>query len=299
MAERMPVDLVDVIAFVEVVETGGIANAAARLGIAKSIVSRRVSRLEAVLGAQLLTRTPRGTTPTDVGRAYHARASAGLAELESAQEVVNKLTTDVSGQLRIQVQTVFGEFVLAPLLAEFALRHPRVQFDIRFEDRLADMTAEAYDLSIWVGAVSDQALLTRKLAKVDWVVVASPGYLDERGRPESPSELASHDALLHAMDTGHWRFRGAQGWEHVRMQSRLRTSNGQMLLAAARSDLGMTLVPRFMVADSLARGELETVLPAYPHEGADLHIFMPAARSRISRVRALVNFLYERITPEV
>lgn len=83
------------------------------------------------------------------------------------------------------------------------------------------------------------------------------------------------------------------------MNSRFRTSNGQMLLAAARADLGMTLVPRFMVEDSLARGELEAVLPAYPHEGADLHIFMPAARSRIARVRALVNFLYERITPEV
>ncbi len=299
MSERLPVDLVDVIAFVEVVETGGIANAAARLGIAKSIVSRRVSRLEAVLGVQLLTRTPRGTTPTDIGREYHARAGVGLAELESAQEVVNKLTTDVSGQLRIQVQTAFGEFVLAPLLAEFALLHPRVQFDIRFEDRLADMTAEAYDLSIWVGSVSDQTLITRKLARVDWVVVASPDYLDARGRPGTPSEMTSHDALLHAMDTGHWRFRDAGGWEHVRMNSRFRSTNAQMLLAAARADLGMVFVPKFMVEDLLARGELEEVLPGYPHEGADLHIFMPAARSRIARVRALVNFLYERIAPGV
>lgn len=83
------------------------------------------------------------------------------------------------------------------------------------------------------------------------------------------------------------------------MNSGFRTSNGQMLLAAARADLGMTVVPKFMVEDLLARGELEAVLPAYPHEGADLHIFMPAARSRIARVRALVNFLYDRITPEV
>lgn len=299
MQEHSRVDLLDVIAFIRVVETGSIGNAATRLGIAKSIVSRRVSRLEAVLGAQLLTRTPRGTVPTDIGRAYHARAGAGMAELESAQEVVNKLTTEVSGQLRIQVQTAFGEFVLAPLLAEFALLHPRVQFDIRFEDRLADVTAEAYDLSIWVGAVSDQTLITRKLARVDWVVVASPGYLDARGRPNKPAEMTSHDAMLHAMDSGHWRFQVPGGWEHVRMNSRIRTTNGQMLLAAARAGLGMTLVPKFMVVDSLARGELEAVLPDFQHEGADLQIFMPPARSHIARVRALLSFLYDKISPEV
>lgn len=297
MQEHSRVELLDVIAFIRVVETGSIGNAAARLGIAKSMVSRRVSRLEAVLGAQLLTRTPRGTTPTDIGRAYYARAGAGLTELESAQEVVNKLTSEVSGLLRIQVQTAFGEFVLAPLLAEFALLHPRVQFDIRFEDRLADMTAESYDLSIWVGPVADQTLITRKLARVDWVVVASPGYLDARGRPNNPSEMAFHDALLHAVDTGHWRFQGVGGWEHVRMNSRFRTSNGQMLLAAARADLGMTVVPKFMVEDLLVRGELEAVLPGFPHEGADLRIYMPPARSSIARVRALLNFLYERLAP--
>ena len=299
MQEHSRVELLDVIAFIRVVETGSIGNAAARLGIAKSMVSRRVSRLEAVLGAQLLTRTPRGTTPTDIGREYHARADAGLAELESAQEVVNKLTSEVSGHLRIQVQTAFGEFVFAPLLAEFALIHPRLQLDIRFEDRQVDMSAEAYDLSIWVGTVSDQTLITRKLARVKWAVVASPDYLDARGRPQTPAEMTSHDALLHALDTGHWRFQGSEGWEHVRMNSRFRTSNGQMLLAAALAGLGMALVPRFMVDDSLARGELEAVLPAFPHEGADLHIYMPAARSRIARIRALVNFLYERLAQGV
>lgn len=299
MPEHARVDLLDVISFIRVVETGSISKAAARLGIDKAIVSRRVSRLEAVLGAQLLTRTPRGTTLTDIGREYHSRAGAGLMELESAQEAVHKLTSEVSGHLRIQVQTAFGEFVLAPLLAEFALLHPRVQFDIRFEDRQVDMTAEAYDLSIWVGAVSDQTLITRKLARVHWVVVASPGYLDARGRPKIPTEMTSHDALLHALDSGHWRFKDADGWEHVRMNSGFRTGNGQMLLAAARAGLGVILVPRFMVEDSLARGELEAVLPAYPHEGADLHIYMPAARSRIARVRALVDFLYDRINQEI
>ncbi|MCW4460881.1 LysR family transcriptional regulator [Sphingomonas sp. BT-65] len=299
MPEPAPVDLLDVIAFVRVVETGSIANAATRLGIAKSIVSRRVSRLEGVLGAQLLTRTPRGTTLTDIGREYHERAAAGLSELESAREVVTKSTSEIFGQLRIQVPAAFGEFLLAPILAEFAARYPRIEFDVRFTDRQVDMIAEAYDLAIWPGAVPDSILITRKLAKVRWAMVASPAYLDARGRPARPADLADHDTILYALDPGRWRLQGPDGWEHVRINSRFCTDNGQMLLAAARASLGIVLVPMFMVEEPLARGEFEAVLPDFPHEGGDLQIFMPPARAGIARVRALVDFLYEKFDREI
>jgi DNA-binding transcriptional LysR family regulator len=299
MRERAPVDLLDVISFVRVVETGSIVNAAARLGLAKSIVSRRVSRLEAMLGAQLLIRTPRGTTLTDVGREYYARAAGGLAELESAREVVNKLTSEISGLLRVQVQTAFGEYVIAPLLAEFAQLHPRIQFDIWFEDRRVDMNAEAFDIAIKPGGDPDLTLITRKLAKIRWVVVASPAYLDAQGRPVHPSDMNAHRAMLHVTDTGNWRFQGAHGAEYVQMTSELRTDNGQMLLAAARAGLGVARVPQFMVEDPLMQGELEVVLPDFPHESDDLQIFIPPTRTSIARVRALVNFLYEMTDREV
>lgn len=299
MLEPAPVDLLDVIAFVRVVETGSIVNAAARLGLAKSIVSRRISRLEAMLGAKLLIRTPRGTTLTDVGREYYARAGGGLAELESAREAVTKLTNEIAGRLRVQVQTAFGEYVMAPLLAEFAQLHPRVQFDIWFEDRRVDMTAEAFDLAIKPGSDPDPTLITRKLAKIRWVIVASPAYLDAQGRPANPSDLNAHRAMLHVGDTGNWRFQGAHGSEHVQMSSELRSDNGQMLLAATRAGLGMALVPKFMVEGLLMRGELEAVLPAFPPESEDLQIFIPPTRTSIARVRALANFLYEKIDGEV
>jgi DNA-binding transcriptional LysR family regulator len=299
MPEQAPVDLLDVLSFVRVVETGSIVNAAARLGLAKSIVSRRISRLEAVLGAQLLIRTPRGTTLTDIGREYYARAGGGLAELESAREVVNELTSEISGLLRVQVQTGFGEYIMAPLFAEFAQLHPRIQFDIWFEDRRLDMNAEAFDLVIKPGSDPDLTLITRKLAKVRWVVVASPAYLDARGRPVHPSDMKAHKAMLHVGDTGHWRFRGAHGLEHVQMRSELRTDNGRMILAAVRAGLGVALIPKFMVEDTLTRGELEAVLPAFPLESEDLQIFIPPTRTSIARVRALVNFLYEKTESEV
>ncbi|WP_428063570.1 LysR substrate-binding domain-containing protein [Brevundimonas sp.] len=299
MSKPASVDLLDVVAFVQVVETGSIANAANRLDVAKSIVSRRISRLETVLGARLLTRTPRGTTLTDIGRDYHARASAGLAELEAAHEAVTTSTAEISGQLRIQVPVAFGEYCLAPLLAEFAALHPKVHLDVRFEDRQVDMVREAYDLAVWTSNVPDSVLITRKLARVRWVVLASPAYLEARGRPETPNDLAEHEAVLYLHDTGRWRFRQSGDWEAVRMDTRFRADNGQMLLAAAKAGLGVVLVPRFMVQDTLADGRLEVVLPAYTHEGADLQLFLPAARSGIARVRALVNFLTERIAREI
>lgn len=299
MSKPPSVDLLDVVAFVRVVETGSIANAAARLDVAKSIVSRRVSRLEGVLGARLLTRTPRGTTLTDIGRDYHARASAGLTELEAAQDAVTVSTAEISGQLRIQVPVAFGEYCLAPLLAEFAGLHPRVSLDIRFEDRQVDMVREAYDLAVWTSNVPDSVLITRKLARVRWTVLASPAYLDAQGRPETPSDLADHAAVLYLHDTGRWRFRRTGDWEAVRLETRIRADNGQMLLAAAKAGLGVVLVPRFMVENALADGDLEAVLPDWTHEGADLQLFLPAARSGIARVRALVNFLTERIDREI
>lgn len=193
----------------------------------------------------------------------------------------------------------FGEFLLAPILAEFAARYPRIEFDVRFTDRQVDMIAEAYDLAIWPGAVPDSILITRKLARVRWAMVASPAYLDARGRPAQPADMADHDTVLYALDPGRWRFRGPNGWEQVRMKSRFCTDNGQMLLAAARAGLGIVLVPMFMVEEPLARGEFEAVLPDFPHEGGDLQIFMPPARAGIARVRALVDFLYEKFDREI
>jgi DNA-binding transcriptional LysR family regulator len=299
VAEPTSVDLLDVIAFIRVVEAGSIANAASRLGIAKSIVSRRITRLEGFLGATLLTRSPKGTVLTDVGREYHVRAASGLAELESAQEMVLKSTTEIVGQIKVSVPVAFGEFCLAPLLAEFALLHPRIGLDIRFEDRKPDLVAEAYDLAVHIGSLPDSTLITRKLVNVRWAVVANPSYLDAKGRPTTPSELARHDAMLYTLDAGNWRFKASDGWEHVRPNSRFRTDNGQMLLTAARAGLGIVVLPMFMVQHSLEAGELEFVLPAFPHEGADLHILMPPARAGIARVRALANFLYERFKREI
>ena len=209
-----------------------------------------------------------------------------------------RVVGDVIGKYHPHGDTAVYD-AMVRLAQEFAARYPRIEFDVRFTDRQVDMIEEAYDLAIWPGAVPDSILITRKLAKVRWAMVASPAYLDARGRPARPGDLADHDIILYALDSGRWRLRGPTGWEQVRINSRFCTDNGQMLLAAARASLGIVLVPMFMVEEPLARGEFQAVLPDFPHEGGDLQIFMPPARAGIARVRALVDFLYEKFDREV
>src|SRR5438270_4972027 len=210
--ERSSTDLLDVLAFVRVVETGAFSRAAERMGMAKSIVSRRVARLEDQLGARLLTRSAQGAQPTDVGQAYFERASNVLAELEAAEEVVAEAVTQVAGPIRLTAPLSFGVQYLAPALAEFATANPKVELDISFDDRTVDLVGGGFDLAVRIGALRDSSLIARRIAPVRAVALASPAYLERNGRPERPRDLAGHDVLLYNNET--WRFRPpGGGWE--------------------------------------------------------------------------------------
>src|SRR6185312_5169831 len=224
-------DLLDVLAFVRVVETGSFARAAERLGLSKPVVSRRVARLEERLGARLLTRTARGAQPTGVGQAYYARAAAILADLEAAQEVVAEAVTQVAGPIRLSAPLSFGVAHLAPALAEFAKLHPAVELDIEFEDRNVDLAGGGYDLAVRIGRLADSALVARRIAPVRKHVIGSPAYFEAHGRPERPADLSRHRILLYAHEQ--WRFEVNGRWETIRTTPALRSNNGDMLLSAA------------------------------------------------------------------
>jgi DNA-binding transcriptional LysR family regulator len=294
--ERSATDLVDVLAFVRVVETGSFARAAERMGLSKPVLSRRVARLEEQLGARLLTRTARGAQPTDIGQAYYARAANILAELEAAEEVVAEAVTRIAGPIRLTAPLTFGVTHLAPALAEFALAHPEVELDIEFEDRTVDLAGGGYDLAVRIGNLADSSLIARRIAPVRKAVVASPAYLAARGRPRVPADLADHAVLLYGNES--WRFRVGGRWENVRVTPVLRSNNGDMLLAAARAGLGLCLLPNFIASPALSDGSVETVLEDFPCEEGALHAVMPPRRATTARVRALVDFLVARFGPE-
>lgn len=294
--ERASTDIVDVLAFVRVVETGSFARAAERMGLSKPVLSRRVARLEDRLGARLLTRTARGAQPTDIGQNYYARASAILADLEAAQEVVADAVTQIAGPIRLSAPLSFGIEHLAPALADFARLHPRVELDVELEDKVVDLVGGGYDLAVRIGALADSALIARRIAPVRKVLVGSPDYLDVHGRPKRPSDLADHQILLYANEQ--WRFRVGGRWETVRGQARMRTNNGETLRAAAAAGLGLCILPSFIASRSIQSGELEVLLPDYPLDEGALHAVMPPGRAATARVRALIEFLVARFGPE-
>lgn len=298
--ERSSVDLVDVIAFVRVVETGAFSRAAERMDISKSILSRRVARLEEQLGAKLLTRSAQGAQPTDIGQAYYARAANVLAELEAAQEVVADAVTQIAGPIRITAPLSFGSQHLAPALAEFARLHPRVDMDVSLNDRTVDLIGGGFDMAVRIGNLPDSSLIARRIAPVRAAVLASPAYLDERGRPEHPRDLASHDLLFYANVPAYeqWRFRIGGKWEHVKGHARFRADNGEMLREAACAGLGVVILPSFIAAPAIESGGLEIVLRDYPLEEIGLHLVMPPGRATTARVRALIDFLAARFGPE-
>lgn len=297
--ERSPVDLTDVLAFARVVETGGFARAAERLGLSKSIVSRRVTRLEAELGAKLLVRTARGALPTDIGARYYARLSSVFAELEAAHEAVAEAVAEIAGPIRITGPVSFGALHLAPALAEFAARHPRVRLDVSLDDKTVDLAAGGFDLAVRLGRLPDSALIARKLTPTRNVVVAGPGYLARRGAPARPAELSDHDLIVYANTGGaEWRFQVDDQWETVRGEARLRADSGDMLAAAVAADLGIAVLPTFLASAGLADGRLKPILTDFPMPEGGLYAVMPPGRATTARVRALVDFLAARFGPE-
>ena len=298
--ERSSVDLLDVLAFVRVAETGAFARAGERMGLSKSVLSRRVARLEETLGARLLTRTAQGAQPTDIGQAYYERASNILAELEAAQEIVADAVTQVAGSIRLSAPISFGTRHLAPALVDFARQHPKVELDVSLDDKRVDLVGGGFDLAIRIGKLPDSSLKARRLTTVRASVLASPAYLAERGRPEHPRDLDGHDLLYYAnlAMSEQFRFKVGNRLEQVQGNIRMRADSGEMLKAAACAGLGIVTLPNFIASDAIESGELDIILSDYPVPEVGLHAVMPPARAATARVRALVDFLAERFSPD-
>ena len=300
--DHLSVDLADVQAFFLVSDTGSFVRAAERLNTSKSKVSRQVSRLEDVLQARLLTRTPKGAQLTDAGTLYYERARAALGELEAAGEAVACSVSEIAGPIRLTGPVSFGITHLSEALAEFAVRHPRVDFDISFSDKRVDIVREGFDIAVRIGALQDSSLLARKLGRVHSITIASPAYLARMGRPQMPEDLTNHQGLYYANTsaTGMWRYVTKGGRERsVKVPMRLRGDNGAMLLKAAIAGLGIARMPTFIAADAIQSGQVEAILSDFESGHTDLHAVMPATRAGTARVRALVDFLALKFRSDV
>lgn len=283
-------DLEDLYTFVEVADSGGVSAAARRLGVSKSIVSRRLLRLEADLGVQLLTRTTRGAALTEAGVTFRDHAARVCAEMDMARETILP-TGDLRGRLRIAAPLSFGLTHLAPVLAELARRYPLLNVHTYYSDHFVDLVGGGFDCAVRVGYLSDSNLIARRIGPVRGELVASPEYIKQHGAPETPDEILTHQALLQGTET--WRFIDGNKVITVHPQGRFKADNGTALAAAAVAGLGIAALPEFMIEAALAAGTLVPVMNRYPLPEGGIFILRPPGRHPARKVRVLTELLIE------
>jgi DNA-binding transcriptional LysR family regulator len=285
-------DLDDIRAFTEVVDSGSLTRAGARLGMSKSMISRRLARLEAELGHPLLARTTRGMSLTEAGADFRPHAERMVAELESARDALSR-QGEATGRLRLAAPLSFGNSHLGPVLAELALRHPRLEVSTSYSDRVVDIVGEGFDAAVRMGSLPDSTLIARRIAPMRALLVASPDYLARRGTPRTPADLAGHDAIPYG-DTV-WPFRHDGRIVTFRPRGRFTADSGPPQVAAVVAGLGIAMLPAFLAAPALARGELVRLLDDYPVPEAGMYVVRPPpAEPMPMKVKVLTDILLER-----
>lgn len=283
-------DVEELRTFVEVAAAGGISGAARRLGLAKSIVSRRLLRLEDELGVPLLARNSRGVRLTEAGATFRAHAARACAEIDAARETIMP-DGELRGRFRIAAPLTFGPAHFASVIADLARRHPRLHVDTCYTDRFVDLVGEGFDCGIRVGYLPDSDLLSRRVGPLYGQLVASPAYVEKHGAPETPQDLLAHQALMQGNES--WQFEDGDAIVTVRPQGRFKADNGTALVAAAAAGLGIAWLPDGVTKDFLSSGALVAVMTRHPPPPAGIYVVRPPDQHPAPKVRALTEMLID------
>ena len=295
-------DLNDLYYFAMVVEHGGFAAAERALGIPKSRLSRRITQLEADMGVRLLQRSTRRFAVTDVGNSVYRHAQSMLEEAQAAQEVVERLSAEPRGVVRVSVPVSLAQQQMPALLPDFLALHPQVRVQLHVSNRRVDVINEGFDVAIRVRNKLDDdgSLVMRSFGMIQELLVASPKYLDGMGRPTEPSQLDDHVTMAMGEDEARqrWELQAGDGRTvRVDLKPRVAGFDFPRLMALARQGVGITMLPESLCAASVRAGELEVVLPAWRLPQGICHAVFASRRGMLPAVRVFIDYLAERLPP--
>ncbi|HTZ69132.1 MAG TPA: LysR family transcriptional regulator [Acetobacteraceae bacterium] len=297
-------DFRNLLVFREVVRAGGFSTAARALGVAPTSVSRAIARLEQELGARLFNRTTSEFHLTPEGAALAESVGGTLDALTRAMEEFAASRNKPTGRLRVSLPNSYGKFYVLPRLPQFRAEYPDIQLEIGFDDNRDNLVAAGFDVGVCYGVPNEAAYVSRVLCRPQLVLVASPDYLDLRGVPRTPADLAGHDAINVRLGTGElvsWAFHsvGAASEEPPVTYH----PGGDMVffdqidgvVQAAAAGLGITAAHGYAALPYLLAGQLRSLLPAFELRArfgkGEVHVFFPHRAGMPPRVRAFVDFL--------
>ncbi|MBY8826047.1 LysR family transcriptional regulator [Sphingomonas colocasiae] len=284
--------------FAAVVEHRSFTAAADALGVSKATVSKAVTRLETSLGTALFHRTSRRLSLTESGKPLAEHARRILLEAEAAEEAARDGATALSGAIRLAAPMTFGLMHVAPAIADFLAEHPGISIDLHFSDEKIDIIEMGFDMALRIAALPDSSMRARRLGDVHAHVVAAPAYLERRGTPTHPAQLAEHECLIYTnlAPPDVWRFRNAAREEAiVRLKGPIRTNSGEAMVPALCAGLGIAVLPGFIVDRHIAEGRLVTILQEWTRQDpVGLHLLSPPGSHRPARVERLIDFLSQR-----
>jgi DNA-binding transcriptional LysR family regulator len=301
MADVRDVNLNRLAIFVAVVDAGSLTAAAARLGLAKTMVSTHMQRLEAEVGASLLARTTRRLGVTEAGRAFYEASVKILRATEEALNAVSGETAPVRGTLRVSSPIDYGALAVAPALVDLRREHPQLDVELQCSDQYVDLIADGIDVAIRLGRLADSNYRAVKLGSfVKWVV-ASPAFVDTWGKPRTPAELSAMPfcalTVLPRPLTLELRRSdgGADAAESVRCENAFLVNTADACRAATLAGGGFGLLTDFSIEGDIAAGRLIRLLPQWATDSASIQAVFPPTSHPPAKVRALIETLKRRL----
>ncbi|HEY2660527.1 MAG TPA: LysR family transcriptional regulator [Caulobacteraceae bacterium] len=289
-------DINELRTFQRVLALGSLSAAARDLHVGLAVVSKRLAALERRTGVRLINRTTRSLSPTDEGVALLAHVERVLDELAGAEARLASGRDEPHGLLRVSAPISFGRIHLTPIAAQLVEQHPHLDVELTLNDRIVDLIEERIDVAVRIGQPRDSTAIMRKLADNRRILVAAPGYLDRRGRPTSPEDLAGHVWLRYGDGASPLRFEGPQGRVvELEARGRLRADNGDAVYDWALAGCGVMAKSSVDVAHGLRDGRLERVLPDWRSAPMPIYALWPSARHLATKARVFLEAVATRL----
>lgn len=284
--------------FRRVVEAKSFSAVARENNMSQSTVSKHIASLEERLDTKLLNRSTRSLKLTEAGKEYYHHCIRILNDFQEAEASVGKGKIDPTGTLRISTSAAFGRTCILPHLNEFFTAYPDISIDLIFDDDYTDLVKEGIDLAIRIGPLEDSSLIARKIGSSPRVVVASPEYLVNHGRPKKPADLSKHNCLFYSLQKSPdlWYFNSTQeGDESIRVSGRLKASSPDAICDATLEGLGISILGEWYARKHIKEGKLQVIMPDYKPTAYDIHAVYPERRFVPQKVKRMIEFLTEKI----